>query len=149
VLLHAVAGLDTAAVGTVLSGLLASPNVAFRSVGLAALLQRGDPTAISNLQQLWPGVKGDKSHSNVTAALRDFYRPATPQLVQQLADMAAANWASGELRTASVTALAAVHSPESLSFLGDPPYKHGHGRAHERSLWNLVFRQRMPFPNAR
>jgi hypothetical protein len=116
-MIGATGSVNAPALQAVFAHFLDLPTPAFRSAGLAGMLTGGQKGAITRLVQVWPTISTDPSRSHVLSALRDFFRDPTPTFVQQLAEFANLNPTSTELRRASVWALSAIHSKDSLPFL--------------------------------
>jgi hypothetical protein len=115
--LDAIRGLDTPAVQIVLTRFSQSPNPAFRTAGVAALLERGQLGAINMLKQLWPSISGDqKSKDLLISAVRDYFRNPDARVVAELVGLAEAA-PSAEMRAAALAASAAIHTQETLPFL--------------------------------
>ncbi|MGI9072859.1 MAG: HEAT repeat domain-containing protein [Bryobacteraceae bacterium] len=116
-MLDTLTSLNTPVARVVRARFLSSPRTAFRSIGLAALLARGEQGALTQLINMWPSIANDPSHEWVISALRDSFRDVSIDSVQQLVEFAQASSTPPELRSAAVMALASIHTKESLPFL--------------------------------
>lgn len=115
--LDALGSLRTPAASMFLTNYVNSLDPAFRSIGLAGLLTQSHQDAIAQLVRFWPSISEAPSRVRVIQALRDSFRDSTPSAVQQLVAVATADSIYLELSPAAVTALAAIHTRESLPFL--------------------------------
>jgi hypothetical protein len=113
-LLFAAEGLDSPVVEGVLQRFLGSTDTAFRAIGLAGLLERGDQNSVRELQLLWPSMTNEPMRIHVISAVRDAFRSPDVDGIQRLMDVANA---FADLRGSAVAALAAVHTGTSLPFL--------------------------------
>jgi hypothetical protein len=109
--------MDTPTIRAILTTSLSSKNPGTQAVGLTGSLERGLPGAIQHLVDLWPAINTDAHASDVVSALASSWRDATPAPVQQLAAFAAEAPAGSDIRSASVRALAAIHTKETLPLL--------------------------------
>ncbi len=100
-----------------LSALLTSPTPAFRSMGLAGLLARNDPSALTAMVQMNTSIINDPSFEFVVQTLNDEFRNASPSAVRLLISTATAYWALADLRRAAIRALVAIHSREAIPFI--------------------------------
>jgi hypothetical protein len=116
-MLDTLASLNTPAARVVRLRFLNSQRSGFRCIGLAAILTRGEQGAITQLVQTWPSIATDPSREWVISALRDSFRDLSPDSVLRLVELAKADSTPPELRTATVRALTAIHTKESLQFL--------------------------------
>ena len=117
VLLDSLGQMDGAAVQTVLSAYLTSPVPSLEATALAALLYRGRQGALATLLQKWPAIANEPRRAFVLSALRNFWRDATPEAVQQLVSIVNQAPPGSELREPAIRALAAMHSKEALPTL--------------------------------
>ncbi len=108
---------NTPALQAVFAHFLTLPSPKFRSAALAGMLWGGQTGAVSQVASVWPVLSLDPSGSQVVAALRNGYRSTTPGDVQQLAELASAGAAQGEMRQAAIWALSNIHTKEALPFL--------------------------------
>ena len=116
-ILGATTSLNSSAVGTVFSQFLSSSNPAFQAVGLAGFLQHNLPNAIPQLVRLWPVVSAQPLNWQVLSALGDYFRDTTPGNMLQLVTLAENPSTPADLRAASVRAISATHTKETLPFL--------------------------------
>jgi hypothetical protein len=114
-LADAIGSMNSPAVQAVLATSMASGEPGLQAVGLAGSLLRMQPGVIQQLVRLWPGVSVDPHRDQVISALRNWWRDPEAAGVRQLAAMAGG--ASGDIRSAAIRALAAIHTKETLPFL--------------------------------
>ena len=114
----AVDRMDTPAVEAVMSAYLASADLGFKCIGLVLGLERGLPGVTQQFSQAAIQISGDRHAYDVIQALRDSWRDPTPAAVTQIVSLAVAAPPGTPIRAAAIRALAAIHSQETIAFLG-------------------------------
>ena len=135
-LLGAFDSIDTPAIRAMFATSLSSKDPGTQAVALAGSLERALPGAIQHLVDLWPTINSNTHASDVVSALASSWRDATPAAVQQLAAFAAGVPAGSDIRNASVRALAAIHTTETLPFLASL-LSSADANEQERSVYGL------------
>lgn len=115
-LVSAMHGLNGPAVEAILSDLLVSGNKTTQANALAALLERGLPSSVEHLAQMWPSIGDGQGRAEVRDAVRDSFRGQDPASIDQMVKLVQTT-PSSDLKAALISALAAIHTRETLPFL--------------------------------
>lgn len=97
---------------------VASGDAAFRAIGLAGLLEIGDPGALARIAPIMPSLSDEPNRFYVVSGLRDYWRDTTPASTGQLIALVDAPSTSEEMRQAAIRSLMMTHTAESLAFFG-------------------------------
>jgi hypothetical protein len=106
---------DTPAVRSVLHSFLQSGNLSLEAVGLQGEIERLAPGALDQLAGLWPTVGTGPHRDDLLSALSMYWRDSSASSVQALISLAGRG--DPELRLAAVTALASMHTENTLAYL--------------------------------
>lgn len=75
------------------------------------------PPALSLIPTLWPVIAASTHRQDVVATVKNYWRDASPNAVNQMIVIAGTT-ADADLRSAAIWALSSIHSKETLPFLG-------------------------------
>lgn len=117
VLLEALGTLDSAAIETVLANFRTAQNPALEAVGLAGLVLRAQPGALTDVVQMWPSIGADPHSALVVTMLRDAWRASDATSVEELSAISGNPALPDEVQSASLRALSSIHTSEALPAL--------------------------------
>lgn len=115
--LWALHSFDSPAVPVAISHLSTSTNSRVRAAAMAESLARGDSAAVERLVESWTSIHDAATKELLASVLENSFRDTNPSSVRQIAALAAANPVHSEIRQSAITALAAIHTKETLPFL--------------------------------